>query len=157
MKIAVLWDETPYSLVYTRMYQTAWRHILEDTNLHNRRSEGLKSGRIMTWQAMPLSWKEWGMHVKQFGISQRKVAFGRSRHKMEAVLRWIVDNSSVGKAMSYRLDLWGSIPSSGLDFSHLYSVQTDFGASTASYKVDTEKDFPGDKVAEAWSWPLISI
>jgi len=42
-------------------------------------------------------------------------------------------------------------------FSLRHRVQTGYGVHPVSYPMDTERSFLGDKVAEAWSWPLTSI
>jgi hypothetical protein len=42
------------------------------------------------------------------------------------------------------------------DFSLFHSVQTGSGAHPAFYSLNTEDNFLEDKVAGAWSWPLLS-
>jgi hypothetical protein len=54
---------------------------------------------------------------------------------------------SVGIAPGYGLDDPSCILSSDRYFS-LHSIQTDFGAHTASYPIDTASDFPRCKAAE---------
>jgi hypothetical protein len=69
-------------------------------------------------------------------------------------------NSSVGIALGYELDDWGSrvrFPAGAGNFSLHHRVQNGSGAHSASYTMGTRGSFPGGKVAGAWSWPLTSI
>jgi hypothetical protein len=72
-------------------------------------------------------------------------------------------DSSVGMALGYGVDDWGSWGSiSGGDWEFFSSppcprVQNGSGAHPASYTRDTGGSFPGDKAAGEWSWPLTSI
>jgi hypothetical protein len=69
-------------------------------------------------------------------------------------------DSSVGIALGYGLDDWGSrvrFPAGAGNFSHHHRVQNGSGVHPASYPMGTGCFFPGGKVAEAWGWPLTSI
>jgi hypothetical protein len=69
-------------------------------------------------------------------------------------------DSSVGIALGYGLDDWGSrvrFPVRAGNFSLHHRVQTGSGALPVSYTMGTRGSFPGDKAAGAWSWPLTSI
>jgi hypothetical protein len=69
-------------------------------------------------------------------------------------------DSSVGIALSYGLDVWGSrvqFPVEAGNFSLHHRIQNGSGAHPASYPMDTKESFPGGKAAGAWSWPLTSI
>jgi hypothetical protein len=63
-----------------------------------------------------------------------------------------------GVLLGYGLDeryfdtRWGA-----REFSPPQNVQTDSEAHPASYSMGTEDCCPADKVAKAWSWPLIPI
>jgi hypothetical protein len=46
------------------------------------------------------------------------------------------------------------VPAGAGNFSLHHCVQTGSGARPASYPMGTRGSFPGDKAAEAWSWPL---
>jgi hypothetical protein len=69
-------------------------------------------------------------------------------------------DSSVGIALGYGLDYWGSkvrFPAGAGNFSLHHRVQNGSGADPASYPVGTRGSFLGGKEAGAWSWPLTSI
>jgi hypothetical protein len=60
--------------------------------------------------------------------------------------------SSVGIALGYGLDNWGSrvrVPAGAGDFSLHHRVQNGSGAHPASHPMGTRGSFPGDKAAEA--------
>jgi hypothetical protein len=66
-------------------------------------------------------------------------------------------DSSVGIALGYGLDDWGSrvrLPAGAGNFSLHHRVQNGSGAHPASYPVGTRGFFPGGKASGAWSWPL---
>jgi hypothetical protein len=68
--------------------------------------------------------------------------------------------SSVGRELGYRLDDRGSrvrFPVGAGNFALHHRVQNGSGAHPASYPVNTGGTFPGDKAADARSWPLTSI
>jgi hypothetical protein len=61
-------------------------------------------------------------------------------------------DSSVGTALGYGLDVWGSrvrFPEGAENFSLHHRVQNGFGAHLASYPMGTRGSFPGGKAAEA--------
>jgi len=63
-----------------------------------------------------------------------------------------------GIALDYELDNRGSrvqFPAGTGNFSLHHRVQNGSWAHPASYPMGTRGTFPGGKVAEAWSWPLI--
>jgi hypothetical protein len=65
--------------------------------------------------------------------------------------------SSVGIALSYGQDDWGSrvrFPAGAGNFSLHHRVQNGSGAHQASHPVGIRGSFPGGKAAGAWSWPL---
>jgi hypothetical protein len=69
-------------------------------------------------------------------------------------------DSSVGIALGYRQDDWGSrvrFPAGAGNFSLHHRVKNGSEAHPASYPMGTTGSFPGDKAAGAWSWPLTSI
>jgi hypothetical protein len=69
-------------------------------------------------------------------------------------------DSSVGIALGYGLDDWGSrvwFPAGAGNFSLHLCVQNGSGAHPASCPVGTRGSFPEGKAAGAWSWPLTSI
>jgi hypothetical protein len=68
-------------------------------------------------------------------------------------------DSSVGIALSYGLDNWGSrvqFPLGAGNFCLHHHVQNGSGAHPASCLVGTRGSFPGGKAAGTWSWPLPS-
>jgi hypothetical protein len=69
-------------------------------------------------------------------------------------------DSSVGIALCYGLDDWGSrvrFLARARNFSLHHHSQNGSGAHPASYPVGTSGSFPGGKAAVAWSWPLTFI
>jgi len=69
-------------------------------------------------------------------------------------------DSSVGTALGYSLDTRSfsvRFPAGPANLSLHHRVQNGSGAHPASYPVGKRGSSRGDKVAEAWSWPLTSI
>jgi hypothetical protein len=69
-------------------------------------------------------------------------------------------DSSVGIALGYGLDEWGSrarFPAGAGNYFLRHRVQNGSGAHPASYPMGTRGSFPGGKAAGALSWPLTSI
>jgi hypothetical protein len=69
-------------------------------------------------------------------------------------------DSSVGIALGYGLDDWGSkvrFPAGAGNFSLHRCVQNGSEAHPASYTMGTGGSFHGGKPTGAWSWPLTSI
>jgi hypothetical protein len=66
-------------------------------------------------------------------------------------------DSSVGIAMGYVIEVRGSILGSTNHFFLLYSIQTGSGAHPGSYPMGTGSSIPGAKAVGEWSSPLTSI
>jgi hypothetical protein len=73
---------------------------------------------------------------------------------------WLSRDSSVGIALRYGPDDWGSrvrFPAGAGNFSLHHRVQNGSGAHPASYPMGTRGSLPGAKAGGAWNWPLTSI
>jgi hypothetical protein len=101
----------------------------------------------------------WNLFLPLFGIGD---PFFFSSEIICAFWFWRTQysrDSSVGIALGYKMDDWGSsvrFPAGAGNLSLHYRVQNGSGAHPASYPMGTRGSFPGCKAGGTWSWPLTS-
>jgi len=83
----------------------------------------------------------------------------RLTHKIAMHLHLVAESGTICSSSSRRpvRKLFGYTSYLYITFSHLLGDQTSSGAHPASCSVGKVVSFPGDKVAEAWDWPVTSI
>jgi hypothetical protein len=88
-------------------------------------------------------------HVTKIVILEELKNFTNPFNISEFLHMNVSRDSSVGIATGYEIDVRGSIPGRGTDFSQLHRFQTTSGPHSVSYPMGSRVSFPGGKASGA--------
>jgi hypothetical protein len=117
--------------------------------------EGDTSAKIMKWCISMVTdiWKNWTVcNGNAFVESKTWRACGKF-----ICLQSDNENKESGQFSRYSDELTGRPPFESRQRQNLFRSTTSRPAIGPPYPMGTAGSFPGDKVAEAWSWPLTSL